>query len=162
MMRWATAAIVLAYALCAPAAADPTADAKALSAAFKAAVEAGNVDAVVALYADDAWAIYPGAGEEAHGKAEITRLVRDLLSGPKPTLTPVSNQAFAVDDTHVMNVGRWDVTTHPAGSKPTTAHLRTTELLVKRGDAWLYLVDHASIGTPAPKPPVRRKRTRGR
>ena len=64
--------------------------------------------------------------------------------------------AIALDDTHLLNVGRWEIA--GAGGRPATT-IRTSELLVKDGGRWRYLVDHASIGTP---PAARRGRMRSR
>ena len=38
-----------------------------------------------------------------------------------------------------------------ANGKRMTSHVRTTEVIVKSGAGWRYVVDHASIGLPPPK-----------
>jgi len=151
---------MLSMLLAAPAArADPTAEARALGDRFGAAVASGNVDAVLALYADDARVIYPGHGEEARGKAELKAMLERSLPGMRGlVLVQKSTDAVAVDPTHVMNVGRWEARTVAPNGRRTTATVRTSELLTKENGTWVYLVDHASIGTPPPSA----ARTRGR
>jgi ketosteroid isomerase-like protein len=71
-------ATILMLVLAAPALADPTATARAHDEAFAQACEAGDVKGVVALYADDAVVVWPGAGEEARGKSQIEKLAAVL------------------------------------------------------------------------------------
>jgi len=75
MRNWSV--VVLVIALAAPAFADATADARAHDEAFAKACEAGDVKRVLALYADNAVVVWPGAGEEAKGKAAIEKLIPD-------------------------------------------------------------------------------------
>lgn len=141
--------------------ASPADDAKALGDRFKAAVESGSVDAVLALYADDARVIYPGQGAEARGKAALRALLeRDLPDMRAGTMTQKSSDAIALDDSHILNVGVWEAHGSGPDGRPTTAIVRTTELLVKEGDVWRYVVDHASIGVPPPPPDGARKHRR--
>jgi ketosteroid isomerase-like protein len=119
---------------------------------------------VLALYADDAIVIWPGAGDEAKGKAELEKLVRSFLArGRDAVLTPKSLTAIPLDADHVADVGIWDdALTTPDGKRVTT-RIRTVEILVRRDGRWLYLVDHASVGVPPPsKAPSRRRRRRER
>jgi uncharacterized protein (TIGR02246 family) len=131
--------------------ADLTAEIRAHEDAFAHACETGNVDAVVALYTEDAVVIWPGAGEEARGKAEIaTRATRLCKETRDVKLALESLQVIPIDDSHALAVGRWKNSfTGPQGVHR-TATIRATELLVKRDGAWRYLVDHASIGLPPP------------
>jgi uncharacterized protein (TIGR02246 family) len=138
--------------------ADPAADAHALGESFARAVASGDVDAVLDLYAEDARAIYPGQGQEARGKTALKAMLeRDLPNLRKATLAQRSSDAIAIDDTHIMNVGRWEM---GAPGRAATTTIRTSELLVKDGGRWRYLVDHASIG--APPATHRRARMRSR
>jgi ketosteroid isomerase-like protein len=65
-------------------------------------------------------------------------------------MTQKSSDAIALDASHILNVGRWEATVPDPDGRPTTAVVRTTELLVKENGVWRYLVDHASIGAPPP------------
>src|SRR5438093_12657138 len=69
------ALIALVCVLPAIALGDMAADVKAHEEAFALACVAGDVAAVVALYADDARLVWPGAGEEGRGKADVERMV---------------------------------------------------------------------------------------
>jgi ketosteroid isomerase-like protein len=77
-------------------------------------------------------------------------------------LKQLSADVMPIDATHVMNVGRWEVSATGPDGKPAVAVIRTTELIVKEGGTWRYLVDHASIGVPPPRPSRRGERERRR
>jgi uncharacterized protein (TIGR02246 family) len=144
-------AVTLACGLGRDAAADPTADARALGERFGAAVAAGDVGAILALYTDDAYVMYPGQGDEAHGKAAIEAMLKRELAAMRATpLVQKTSDAIAIDPTHIVNVGRWEMTVGRPGERHETVTVRTTELLVNEGGTWRYRVDHASIGTPPP------------
>lgn len=150
MPKWIVG--LLAVVLTGPAFADALATARAHDEAFAKACEAGDVKAVLALYADDAVVVWPGAGEEAKGKAAIEKLVPDLCN-PKNQAKAVieSLDAMPLDDSHIAIIGHWKVTSPGADGKPTTSQVRTTEIIAKTDSGWRYLVDHASIGMPPPK-----------
>jgi uncharacterized protein (TIGR02246 family) len=138
----------------AAASADPNADAKAHSEAFAKAMKSRDIAAVMALYADDAYVIWPGQGEEAHGKAAIQKLVTDFLAtpqGPAPVLK--SQQVVDLGGGVLAVIGQWDsVATAPNGASQTIP-VRTTEILKKIGNKTVYLVDHASVGLAPPATP---------
>lgn len=161
MVRWITAGVLCALA--APALADPAADVKAVADAFARACAAQDVQAVLALYAEDATVVWPGRGQEAKGKAEIEPLVRRLFErGKDAKLVPTSLRAIPLDESHVADVGHWeDSFTTPEG-KRVTLEVRTSEVLVKRDGKWLYLLDHASVGLPPARPAARRPLRRHR
>ena len=118
---------------------------------FGKACGAGDIAAVVALYADDATAIYPGEGAVAHGRAEIEKLARvpcDPSSGDVLRLDEV--RARWLDRDHISVIGSWTLTVKAPGGAPATSTVRTSELLVKTPTGWRYLVDHASVGVPPP------------
>ena len=147
------AVVVLVLALATPAFADPTAEARKHSEAFGKACTAGDVKAVMALYTDDAFVIWPGVGEEARGKAAIEKLVVNLCN-PKLASKTVLKDAVGVqlDLSHIAVIGHWESTQNGPDGKPVTAQIRTSEVIVKSGDGWRYVVDHASIGVPPPEP----------
>jgi uncharacterized protein (TIGR02246 family) len=144
-------AVALVCALGRTAGADPATDAKALGDKFGAAVAAGDVGAVLALYTDDAWVIYPGQGDEAHGKAAIETMLKRLIGTMQSTpLVQKSSDAIAIDATHIVNVGRWEMSVGQPGHTHQTLTVRTTEMLVNDNGTWRYRVDHASVGMPPP------------
>jgi uncharacterized protein (TIGR02246 family) len=150
MRNWSALALVVALA--SPVFADATADAKAHDEAFAKACEAGDIKAIMALYADDAVVVWPGAGEEAKGKAAIEKLVPGLCN-PKTGAKAVmkSLEAMPLGDSYIAIHGRWEVTQTGPDGKPATAQIRTTEVIVKSGAGWRYVVDHASVGVPPPQ-----------
>jgi len=134
--------------------ADPAADAKAHSDAFARAINAGDKKAVVALYADDARVIWPGAGDEANGRAAIEKLVDETLKAfPEAKLTLKSQQAIPLGNGYIATVGHWEQSWKNAEGKTETAQVRTSEVIHKQGKRTLYVIDHASIGL-APPPPA--------
>jgi ketosteroid isomerase-like protein len=149
-MRIASVMILMVTFVAAPALADPTADARAHDEAFGKACAAGDVKAVVALYTDDAHVIWPGAGDEAHDKAGIEKLASGLCTGKGPTPRLESLVAIPLGTDHIAIVGRWTIP--PAGGKGATTEIRTSEVIAKTPAGWRYVVDHASIGVPPPKP----------
>jgi uncharacterized protein (TIGR02246 family) len=161
-MRTLLLVSILTAMLCAPATssfADPASDGRAVSEAFQKAVAAGDLQAVMALYRDDASVIWPGQGEEAKGKAAIEALARSLLAAMKgATLVLKSQESIALGDGYIVNVGRWENTVPAGGGKRVTVEVRTSEVLAKTDGKWLYLVDHASVGMPPAKPASARRR----
>jgi uncharacterized protein (TIGR02246 family) len=156
-------AIALVCTLGRAARADPSADARALGEKFGAAVAAGDVGAILALYTDDAQVIYPGQGDEAQGKSAIEAMLKRELAAMRATpLVQKSSDAIAIDPTHIVNVGRWEMTVGRPGETHRTLTVRTTELLVNENGTWKYRVDHASVGTPPPPAQSERSRARRR
>jgi len=158
-------ALLAVVLLAAPAFADPNADARVLEDAFQHAVMTGNAAAVLDCYAPDAYIIYPGLDSEAHGKADIEKLVNALLANTKGTEVVLKSLTVVpLDPNHMATVGDWEQKI--AGKPP--VRIRTSEVLVKRDGRWLYLVDHASVGLPRQEAkkveerPVRRGQRRDR
>jgi uncharacterized protein (TIGR02246 family) len=143
--------IVLVAVLATTALADATATARAHDEAFGKACSAGDLKAVMALYTDDAFVIWPGAGEEARGKAAIEKLATGLCD-PKLATKAVLTSVVGVllDPTHIAIIGHWDFTQNGPDGKPTTSQIRASEIIQKGAQGWRYVVDHASIGMPPP------------
>jgi uncharacterized protein (TIGR02246 family) len=155
--------LAIVCALARDAGADATADARALGERFGAAVAAGDVGAILALYTDDAYVMYPGRGDEAHGKAEIEAMLKREIATMRATpLVQKTSDAIAIDATHIVNVGRWEMVVGRPGERHETVTVRTTELLVNENGTWRYRVDHASIGAPPPPAKSEHGRTRRR
>src|ERR1700752_919144 len=93
-----------------PAFADATADAKAHSEAFARAANAGDVKAMVALYADNARVIWPGQGDEAKGKAQIEKLIVNTLNAfPGAKMTLKSQEAIPLGSGYIATIGKWEM-----------------------------------------------------
>jgi uncharacterized protein (TIGR02246 family) len=150
-------ALVVLIAFASPARADATEDGRAVSDAFQKAVASGDVDAIMALYRDDARVIWPGQGEEAKGKAAITELAKRLVGATKGSEIVLESQdSLPLGDGFIANVGHWKQSfTTPEGERRTVL-IRTSEVLQKTDGKWLYLVDHASVGAAPPAATRRR------
>jgi uncharacterized protein (TIGR02246 family) len=142
--------LLVFFLVAAPAFAGPSEDATAHSKAFERAANARDAKAILGLYAPDAHVVWPGQGEEAHGTAEIEKLVAKFLHDlPKDAKVTLKSQtAVPLDSEYIATVGHWEETFTDADGKSQTAQLRTTEIIKKEKDKTLYVVDHASIGVP--------------
>jgi uncharacterized protein (TIGR02246 family) len=129
--------------------ADPAAVVKAHSNAFGNAFNSCDVPAALNLYEDNAVLIWPGEGEVAKGKAAIAKVIKAECSGAaKSSLKQISSDSRSIGKDYIINVGMWDSTIIGPDGKPTTARVRTTELLHKSNGKWRYAIDNASIGLP--------------
>ena len=148
-MKFSAPALVLFFAAF-PAFATPADDAMAHSKAFERAVNARDVAAVLALYAADAHVVWPAQGAEASGKAAIEALVTNFLETmPKDAeIALVSQTAIPLGGGEVATVGHWTESFTDADGDLQTTNVRTTEIIEKVKGKTLYVVDHASVGTP--------------
>jgi uncharacterized protein (TIGR02246 family) len=130
--------------------ADLAADAKAHSEAFAKAINARDVEAMAAMYANDARVIWPGMGEEARGKAAIEKMIAaDMATMPKDAvITFKSQDAIPLGNGYISTVGQWEETFVGDDGKPQSYQIRTSEIIRKHKGKMLYVVDHASIGLP--------------
>jgi ketosteroid isomerase-like protein len=80
--------------------------------------------------------------------------VADTCVKGGPKLTLVGYRAIWIDDAHTVigALGDWTMSGNDADGKPMTTPLRATEVIIKTPSGWKYVVDHASIGVPAPAP----------
>ena len=132
-----------------PVLADAEADARAHSDAFARAFNAHDAKAMLALYADDARAVWPGQGDEGKGKTDIAKLIDGLLKAfPSSTLTLKTQDAVDLGNGYIATIGHWEQSFTTPDGQAATAAVRTTEILRKRGGKTLYVIDHASIGLP--------------
>src|SRR5262245_5815988 len=125
---------------------------KGVDEAWIRAVKAGNVDAVVALYAPDA-VLYPPDALEAHGTAAIRSSYAEMLGAVVINDATIDSQYQTSGDVSV-GFGKATLTMTPkAGGSPQTMSVRVTAVARKIGGKWLYVVDHASMPLPPPPPP---------
>ena len=62
----------------------------------------------MALYADDARAVWPGEGAEAQGKPEIEKLIVETLKGfPVAKMSLESQDALPLGRGYIAVIGRW-------------------------------------------------------
>jgi uncharacterized protein (TIGR02246 family) len=150
MKIWTLPALLLFVAV--PALADPAGDAKAQSEAFARAWNARDLKAVLALYADDARVIWSDEGEEANGKAEVEKLLTNAMNRfPKDgRVVFKSQEAIPLGNGYIATVGHWELSFTNDDGKKQTVQTRSTEVIRKQGRKTLYVIDHASVGTPPP------------
>jgi uncharacterized protein (TIGR02246 family) len=148
----ATVGAVLWMGLVAAAPAFAQDGAKAVDEAWIQAMKAGNVAAVVALYAPDA-VLYPPDALEARGTAAIRASYESMLSAVVVNDASIDAQYQTAGDMSV-GFGKATLTMTPkAGGSPQTMSVRVTAVARKIGGKWLYVVDHASAPLPPPPPP---------
>jgi uncharacterized protein (TIGR02246 family) len=126
--------------------------AKSVDDAWVKAMNANDLNAVVALYADDA-TMYPPDQVEAKGKEAIHRVYEGMLGPNTAKDARVTESHYETSGNLSTGWGRVTLTLVPkAGGSPQTLDVRFTDVAVKRGGKWLYLVDHASAPLPPPQP----------
>ncbi len=145
----ARAGLLVLPLLASPAAADtPTEAARDIAQLFYKACSEQNVEAVAALYTEDAIVIWPPAGAEGVGPAAGREFATRFCTKDAPPLELVTVEGRDIGGGQVLARGTWKQTvTAPDGTK-TSFPVRTTEIIVVRDGKWKYLVDHASIGMP--------------
>jgi len=144
------AVLTLASAAMPLAAADSTIDfADSVGAAWVKAVKAGDLDAVVRLYAADAVAWFPDEAQH-NGAAAIRESYKTLFDTFTVVDAALTNDHHLGDATHRTNWGNFALTLkQKADGKLVQMSGRYTDVQEKRSGHWLYVVDHASA-EPAP------------
>ena len=133
-------------------AADKPAPEDSVGDAWQKAVKAGDLDAVMKLYADDAIGWFPD--EAAHvGAAAIRASYKDMFDGNTVEAAALTNRHHVSDAKHRSNWGNFSITLRQkADGKTVTLSGRYTDVQELRGGHWVYVVDHASLEPPpAPK-----------
>jgi len=125
--------------------------AQALDNAFVKGVTAGDIEAVVALYAADA-TLYPPGEMAAKGRDAIRAVWGGFLSANKVTECRLYETGYRTSGDTSIGWGRFSMTFQPkAGGAPSTLEGRFSDVAVKKAGKWLYILDHASA--PLPPPP---------
>lgn len=108
----------------------------AINQAFADAYNAHDAEAMLALYADDGMVVNPDQSV-AIGREEVAVHIEHLF-GHGGSMTSTNQFAFVNGDTAL--VGAAFELSFDDGRQPITG--RTAEVLVKRGDEWVYLIDN--------------------
>jgi ketosteroid isomerase-like protein len=105
---------------------------------------------MLALYSDDAHVIWPGQGEEAVGRSRIKKLIKSTLKDfpPDGRIVLKSQQAISLGNGYIATIGHWEESFRGRNGRWQTIQLRTSEIIRKKGDRMVYVVDHASVGVP--------------
>ena len=119
--------------------------------AWKAAMAAGDIDALVACYANDAIGWFPDA-PPAKGKEAIREMFAPMLRTNHVKVDFANTHYHMCGDDMAVGWGEYTITVTPkAGGDGTTVTGRFSEALKKEGGRWVYAMDHASAN-PAPSP----------
>jgi len=126
--------------------------AKIVDDAWVKAATAGDVDALVALYAPDA-VLYAPDSMEARGTAAIRAAYEGLVGANKITSAAITSTYQTSGDLS-SGWGTATLTLTPkAGGPPQTMTVRVTAVAKKVNGKWLYVADHASVPMPPGPPP---------
>jgi uncharacterized protein (TIGR02246 family) len=117
---------------------------KAVDDAWVKAANAGDVEALVALYAPDA-VLYAPDSMEARGTAAIRALYTEMFAANTVSNASITATYQTVGD---LSAGWGTATltmTPKGGGAPQTMTVRVTEVTKKINGKWLYVADHASV-----------------
>ena len=136
-----TMALFLAYALPATAARP---DPQSVDAAWIAAMKANDVEAVVKCYATDAVVWFPGTAQ-ARGTEAIRAMLAGMLAANRVKDVVLSDTTYKTMGNAAAGWGKFELTLAPKdGSAPVVMSGRWTVVSERRGNDWVYVVDHAS------------------
>ena len=141
-----TLASVVACSLPSAAAADGP---ESVSQAWKKAIEAGDIDALVACYASDAIGWFPDA-PPVSGKEAIRQMFAAMLQKDTVKVDVANTHYQTCGSDMAVGWGEYTITVTPkAGGRGTTVTGRFSEALRKEGGKWVYVMDHASAHPPS-------------
>ena len=124
---------------------------KEVDEAWKKAMKANDLEAIVACYAPDAVLWLPDA-PEARGAKAIREVYAGLLAGFSVVDVSVSYVGDQTAGELSTGWGNFTLTLQPKDGSPVISKGRFTAVSKKIGGKWLYVADHAS-NDPAPAPP---------
>jgi uncharacterized protein (TIGR02246 family) len=117
---------------------------EAVDQAWRKAVVANDLDAIVACYAKDAVLWLPNA-PAAKGQDAIRKCYADMLGANKVTDATLTNTHYEVAGSTAVGWGEFSVKMSPkAGGDPVTMSGRFSVVAKKEAGKWVYVLDHAS------------------
>jgi uncharacterized protein (TIGR02246 family) len=126
--------------------------AQAVDEAWRKAITANDLNAIIAVYAEDAVMWLPDA-PEAKGREAIRKSYTDLLAANTVTGATLADTHYQTSGDLSVGWGNFTLTLSPkAGGNPVTLSGRFSVIARKQGGTWVYVVDHASAH-PAPPTP---------
>ena len=126
--------------------------AKSVDEAWRKAMIANDVDAVMSNYSKDAVMWLPDA-PEAMGREAIRKSYMGLLSANTVTGATFTNTHYQTSGNISVGWGNFTLTLSPkAGGSPVKLSGRFSVIAKQENHKWVYVVDHASAppSTPAP------------
>ena len=123
--------------------------AQAVDEAWRKAITANSLDAVVAVYTEDAVMWLPDA-PEAKGREAIRKAYAALLAANTVTGATFANTHYQTSGDLSVGWGDFTLTMSPkSGGDPVTLSGRFSVIAKNERGTWVYVVDHASAH---PKP----------
>ncbi|MBI3637277.1 MAG: SgcJ/EcaC family oxidoreductase [Candidatus Rokubacteria bacterium] len=117
----------------------PVKNPEAMARVWCDAFNAGDVDALVALYEPDA-ALVRRSGERVTGRDAIRAMFAGSLAR-QPRIDAVTRKVVVAGDLALV-FGDWTLHTTGADGRPVQASARSTEVLRRQADGtWRYLID---------------------
>ena len=106
---------------------------------FVEALNAGKLDALVALYEPNA-TLMPQPGKLVSGTGALREALAQLLAG-KPTMTLTPKLIAQSGDIAILTA-KWDLVMTGADGKPTQMGGRSAEVVRRQSDgSWLFVID---------------------
>ena len=125
------------------------AGAQGVDEAWRKAITANDVNAIVTLYSQDAVMWLPDA-PEAKGREAIRKSCADLLAANTVTAASLANTHYQISGDLSVGWGDFNLVLAPkAGGNPVSLSGRFSVIARKEDSKWVYVVDHASAH-PAP------------
>ena len=146
-------ALALFFALASSAAATKApSGAQAVDEAWRKAITANDLNAVMLCYSKDAVMWLPGA-PEAKGTKAIRKSYADLLAANTVTGATFANTHYQTSGNLSVGWGDFTLNLSPkAGGSPVSLSGRFSVIARKEDGKWIYLIDHASSPPAAPAP----------
>jgi uncharacterized protein (TIGR02246 family) len=155
-IRWTAGALILG-ALGFASAGLGEEGAQTIDAAWMKAMKAGDVNAVMACYANDAVLWFPGDAE-ARGEKAIRDLYAGVLSTNTITDVALTNAHYETSQNLSTGWGNFVLTMQPkSGGAAATVHGRFIDVAKKIDGKWKYVADHASADPPPVEKPASTK-----
>ncbi len=131
--------------------AKPTAEAdlKAIDDKFVEAFNKKDIESIIALYAEDATAMFPGPDLWHKGRAAIRQSFVDFFADCQTPMLVVHDATYRVKGDIGYGFGLYDMSYKDAKTgEMVTMKGRALSVMEKRGGKWVYVVDHASVPMP--------------
>jgi uncharacterized protein (TIGR02246 family) len=146
-----TLVLLFSSAFSAASAEGPT-GAQAVDEAWRKAIIANDLDAVVANYSKDAVMWLPDA-PEAKGREAIRNAYAGLLAANTVTGATFANTHYQTSGNLSVGWGNFTLTLSPkSGGSPVSLSGRFSVIAKKEAGKWVYVVDHASAHPTPPAP----------
>ena len=151
-MKIKTSIVALVLVACASLSARASDGPESVDQAWKKAMMAGDVDALVACYATDAIGWFPDASP-TKGKEAIRQMFEPMLQTNTVKVDFTNTHYHVCGSDMAVGWGEYTITVTPKyGGNGTTVTGRFSEALKKEGGKWVYAMDHASANPPSAKP----------